>query len=274
MTAILIVEDNQPLSRSYQEFLKPLGYNVSAADRGEVAWIAIQSSPPALVLLDLHLPDMLGLELIKRAKRDGLPCSFVVITSDGSIEQAIEAIRVGADDFIVKPANADRLRVTIANAVKRNKLEEQVRSYCEEAGRQGLGRMLGSSLAMQAVYRIVSSAAPSKATVFITGPSGTGKELCAEAIHTLSPRAGQPFVALNCAAIPKDLMESEIFGHVKGAFTGASAARTGAAGRADGGTLFLDEICEMELDLQSKLLRFIQTQSYQKVGGSTQERTC
>jgi two-component system repressor protein LuxO len=195
----------------------------------------------------------------------------VVVTSDGSVDQAVEAIRAGAEDFIVKPASADRLRLTLANTIKRNRLEEEVRSFREEAARQGLGRMIGNSLAMQAAYQIVSAAAPSKATVFVTGQSGTGKELCAEAIHSLSPRADKPFIALNCAAIPRELIESEIFGHVKGAFTGAAAERIGAAGRADGGTLFLDEICEMGIDLQSKLLRFIQTETYQKVGSSRQE---
>ncbi len=272
MPSILIVEDNEPLSRSYQEFLKPLGYHVSAVAAGEPAWAAMRKAPPSVVLLDLHLPDMNGLDLIARAHEEGLPSSFVVVTSDGSVDQAVEAIRAGAEDFIVKPATADRLRVTLANAVKRNRLEEEVQSFREEVARQSLGRMIGGSLAMQVVYRIVSAAATSKATVFITGQSGTGKELCAEAIHSLSPRADKPFIALNCAAIPRELIESEIFGHVKGAFTGAAAERIGAAGRSDGGTLFLDEICDMGIELQSKLLRFIQTETYQKVGSSKQER--
>ncbi|WP_455374313.1 sigma-54-dependent transcriptional regulator [Limibacillus halophilus] len=272
MANILIVEDNEPLSRSYLEFIKPLGYGVTACASGEAAWQSMQEAPPSVVLLDLHLPDMIGLDLIARAREEGLPCSFVVVTSDGSVDQAVEAIRAGAEDFIVKPATPDRLRITLANAVKRHSLEAEVRSFRDESARESLGRMRGGSLAMQTVYRIVTAAARSKATVFITGQSGTGKELCAEAIHSLSPRAEKPFIALNCAAIPAELIESEIFGHVKGAFTGAAAERIGAAGRADGGTLFLDEICEMNIDLQSKLLRFIQTETYQKVGASKQER--
>ena len=136
----------------------------------------------------------------------------------------------------------------------------------------GFESFIGSSMAMQGVYRIIESAAPSTATVFITGESGTGKELCAEAVHQLSPRKEAPFIALNCAAIPKDLMESEIFGHVKGAFTGALSERQGASALADGGTLFLDELCEMDLDLQSKILRFIQSGTFQKVGSSKQEK--
>jgi DNA-binding NtrC family response regulator len=254
------------------EFLRCIGPEVSLAETGEAAWEMMTKAPPSVVLLDLHLPDMNGLELLTRAQAEGLPTSFVVVTADGSISQAVEAMRAGAEDFVVKPASPDRLRVTVQNALKRQALESQVRTYQEQLDRKGLGKIIGASLPMQAVYRIVESAAPSKATVFITGKSGTGKELCAEAIHSLSPRASKPFVALNCAAIPRELVESEIFGHVKGAFTGAAEGRVGAAGQAKGGTLFLDEICELAIDLQSKLLRFIQTGTYQRVGSSKTEK--
>jgi len=160
--------------------------------------------------------------------------------------------------------------VTLQNALEKHILQNGI-GQLREAFRSGFHGFIGTSLARQSVYRIIDSAAPSKATVFITGESGTGKEVCADAIHQQSPRRSKPFIALNCAAIPRDLMESEIFGHVKGAFTGASNERKGAALQANGGTLFLDEICEMDLDLQSKLLRFIQTGKIQKVGGSTTE---
>lgn len=272
MSRILIVEDNRPLANSFAEILRDVASAVSIVETGEAAWEMMEKIPPAVVLLDLHLPDMNGLEVLSRAQSASLPTAFVVITADGSISQAVEAMRAGADDFVVKPASPDRLRTTVQNALKRQALEIEVRTYREQLDRKGLGKIIGASLPMQTVYRIVQSAAPSEATVFITGKSGTGKELCAEAIHALSSRADKPFVALNCAAIPRELIESEIFGHVKGAFTGASGERVGAAGQAKGGTLFLDEICELAFDLQSKLLRFIQTGTYQRVGSSKTEK--
>ncbi|MEP4257746.1 MAG: sigma-54 dependent transcriptional regulator, partial [Rhizobiaceae bacterium] len=166
------------------------------------------------------------------------------------------------------PFDKARLEVTLKNILKKQKLEETVQQYEKVYKRDQFHRMIGASLPMQNVYRIAESAGKSNASVFITGESGTGKELCSEALHAESPRASAPFITLNCAAIPRDLIESEIFGHVKGAFTGASAARDGAALRASGGTLFLDEIGEMPLDLQSKLLRLIQSGTFTPVGGS------
>jgi two-component system repressor protein LuxO len=214
---------------------------------------------------------MNGMDILKRIAEQGIPTTTIVVTAQGSIQVAIEAMRLGAYDFLVKPFAGDRLLVTVRNALERGRLEEIVTTYREQIDRRGFQGIIGSSLAMQAVYRIIESAAPSRASVFITGESGTGKELCAEAVHRQSPRAKRPFVALNCAAIPKDLIESEIFGHVKGAFTGATADRDGAAAQARGGTLFLDEICEMDISLQSKLLRFIQTGTFQKVGANKPE---
>ncbi len=184
---------------------------------------------------------------------------------------AVEAMREGAADFIVKPFAADRLVYTLRNVLERRRLSRVVENLEQEFDRGEFGGFIGGSLAMQAVYQMIDKAAPSSATVFITGESGTGKELCAEAIHEMSPRAKRPFIVINCAAIPKDLMESEIFGHVKGAFTGAVRDRDGAAKLADGGTLFLDEICEMDPNLQTKLLRFVQTGAFQRVGDGRQE---
>lgn len=193
------------------------------------------------------------------------------LLSNGSVDVAVEAMRFGAFDFLTKPFDGKRLCATARNALKHQQLSSLVAQYRENFERSSFAGFIGASMAMQAVYRIIESAAPSKATVFITGESGTGKEVCAEAIHQCSPRRDQPFIALNCAAIPHDLMESEIFGHVKGSFTGAQGDRKGAASLADGGTLFLDEICEMDLDLQSKLLRFIQTGTLQRVGSGKLE---
>jgi two-component system repressor protein LuxO len=175
-------------------------------------------------------------------------------------------MKEGALDFLTKPFSADRLRVTVRNALERRKLESQVAAIQEETGRDRFCSFIGQSMAMQSIYRIVQNAAASKATVFVTGESGTGKELCADALHKLSRRREKPFVAINCAAIPRDLLESEVFGHAKGAFTGATADRAGAALQANGGTLFLDEICEMDLGLQAKMLRFLQTGTVQRVG--------
>lgn len=177
-------------------------------------------------------------------------------------------MRLGAADFLLKPFNPERFIYTLRNAHERHKLTRIVKTFEAAFDRREYEGFIGTSLAMQAVYKTIDAAAPSSASIFITGESGTGKEVCAEAIHARSKRSANPFIALNCAAIPKDLMESEIFGHTKGSFTGASADRDGAATMADGGTLFLDEICEMDQGLQAKLLRFIHSGTFQKVGSS------
>jgi DNA-binding NtrC family response regulator len=211
---------------------------------------------------------MNGMDILKQVTENQLPCEIIVITAHGSVDIAVDAMQSGAFDFLVKPFDAKRLLVTVENALEHQALQQQVQTYRDNFDRTHYEGFIGESLPMQSVYRIIDSAAGSQATVFVTGESGTGKEVCAAAIHQRSPRASRPFIALNCGAIPKDLMESEIFGHVKGAFTGAHNAREGAALQADGGTLFLDEICEMDLDLQTKLLRFIQSGMIQPVGSS------
>jgi DNA-binding NtrC family response regulator len=269
---ILLVEDSPSLGRVYTDYLSNGPYEVLAVEYGKDALAALEEFVPDAVLLDLRLPDMDGMEILKHITDKGIPAAVIVITAHGSINLSVEAMRLGAHDFLVKPFNADRLLVTLHNALDRLRLTRIVESYKEDVGQTQFQRFIGASLPMQAVYRIIKSAAPSAATVMITGESGTGKELCAEAVHTLSPRSDKPFIVINCAAIPRDLMESEIFGHVKGAFTGATSDREGAASRANGGTLFLDEICEMGLDLQTKLLRFIQTGSFVKVGGNSTEQ--
>ncbi|WP_207455883.1 sigma-54 dependent transcriptional regulator [Azospirillum sp. SYSU D00513] len=271
-TPVLLVEDTPSLARVYAEFLKKASHAVELVDTGTAALKALEDGAPRVVLLDLELPDMNGMEVLRRIEAQALPCAVIVITAHGSVSAAVEAMRCGAYDFLAKPFSADRLTVTVRNAQERLRLKQIVETYRQDLGRVRYHGFIGSSLAMQAVYRIIDSAASSRATVFITGESGTGKEVCAEAIHRQSPRAAKPFVAINCGAIPKDLMESEIFGHVKGAFTGAVADRPGAAARADGGTLFLDEICEMAPDLQTKLLRFIQTGTFTPVGGTALEK--
>lgn len=271
-TRVLLVEDTVPLARTYEAYLSNEPYDVTHVETGAGAMAALTGDMPDVVLLDLMLPDMDGLSILKHISTQGLPIAVIVITANASLNTAIEAMRLGALDFLVKPFTADRLQVTLSNALERQHLTQIVETYRNEIDRHQYQGFIGSSLAMQGVYRTIDSVAKSKATVFITGESGTGKEVCAEAIHKQSPQAKGPFIALNCGAIPKDLMESEIFGHVKGAFTGAVADRDGAARRAHGGTLFLDEICEMDMGLQTKLLRFIQTNAFQKVGGSQMEK--
>ena len=268
---VLLVEDTRSLAVVYEQYLVQDGYDVLLADCGQQALAQLLASPPPVVLLDLELPDMSGMAILQQITEQQLPCSVVVITAHGSVDVAVEAMRCGAFDFLTKPFDGKRLCATARNALKHQQLSSLVAQYRENFERSSFAGFIGASMAMQAVYRIIESAAPSKATVFNTGESGTGKEVCAEAIHQCSPRRDQPFIALNCAAIPHDLMESEIFGHVKGSFTGAQGDRKGAASLADGGTLFLDEICEMDLDLQSKLLRFIQTGTLQRVGSGKVE---
>ncbi len=266
-----MVEDMRSLARTYTEYLKDEPVELIHVETGGAGFAELEKQLPDAILLDLVLPDISGLEILKRVHQKNLPVAVVVITAHGSVSTAVEAMRLGAFDFLIKPFNAERLRVTLNNALEHRRLARIVQVYRDSDRDQYFG-FIGRSPVMQAVYRIIDSAAESKATVFITGESGTGKEVCAEAIHSRSNRSGRPFVALNCGAIPRDLMESEVFGHTIGAFTGAVAEREGAARRADGGTLFLDEICELDPDLQTKLLRFVQTSSFQKVGGSETEK--
>ena len=268
---VLIVEDSAALAEVYAGYLRDEPYVVTHVWDGTSAMSYLERSPPEALLLDLRLPDMDGMDILKHVHRQQMSTSVVIITGHGSVDAAVDAMRYGAFDFIEKPFNAKRLTVTLRNALDRQRLTALVDSIREDFQREHYHGFIGGSLQMQTVYRIIDSAAPSKATVFITGESGTGKEVCAQAIHRQSQRREAPFVALNCGAIPRDLMESEIFGHVKGAFTGAVKERVGAAGQADSGTLFLDEIAEMDLDLQTKLLRFVQTSTYQKVGGTRLE---
>ncbi|MBJ7538264.1 sigma-54-dependent transcriptional regulator [Marinomonas transparens] len=270
--SILIIEDSPTLSKLYKSYLEDQSYQLALVDTGQDALNSISQHTYDIVLLDLQLPDMNGIDILKSIHQRKLPCSVIIITSHGSVESVVETMSYGALDYLEKPFNANRLLTTVQNALKNTQLEKQLQTLKDNFERNKFVGFVGQSTPMQRVYNIIESAAPSKATVFVTGESGTGKEVCAEAIHKLSPRKGQPLVALNCGAIPKDLMESEIFGHIKGAFTGAVAPRQGAAERANKGTLFLDEICEMDMDLQVKLLRFIQTGTYQKVGSSEMQK--
>jgi two-component system, repressor protein LuxO len=251
--------------------LKGLDVDLVDAETGARAVASLEETIPDVVLLDIELPDTNGLDILRKIRARNLASAVIVVTAHGSVKVAVEAMREGAYDFIIKPFPPDRLIVTVKNALERQQLQTLAKANEVAKGGQFHG-LLGASLPMRAVYHVIENAASSRATVFITGESGTGKELCAEAIHQLSPRRTGPFVAVNCGAIPRELMESEMFGHVKGAFTGAVGNREGAVSRAKGGTLFLDEICEMDLSLQVKLLRVIQSGEFQKVGGAEVEQ--
>lgn len=264
MQPVLLVEDTSSLAMLYGAVLARAGHPVDHAATLAEARARCARGMPRVMLLDLQLPDGDGLDLL--ASLSGANCRVIVITANGSINRAVQAMRGGAFDFLVKPFDESRLVAAVENALSaRGAVEPEDAPATESAGFEGF---IGRSAAMDEIYRMVRAIGRSTATVFITGESGTGKEVCARAIHAVSNRAKRPFVPLNCAAIPRDLLESEVFGHLKGAFTGALSDKPGAAAVADGGTLFLDEICEMDLSLQTKLLRFLQTSTIQPVGAA------
>jgi len=268
---VLLIEDTAALAAAYAMHLGNEGISVDTASRGGEAREMLARSVYAVVLLDLQLPDADGLDILREIAESGNDTRVIVITADASLDRVVAAMRMGAHDYLAKPIPPSRLLVTVRNALELLKLRRQISSLQQEAPRQGFQGFVGGSRPMQVVYQAIENVAQSRATVFIRGESGTGKEVCAEAIHRAGPRQAMPFVAINCGAIPRDLMESEIFGHVKGAFTGAISSRDGAATLAHGGTLFLDEICEMDIAVQTKLLRFLQTGTIQRVGSQITE---
>ncbi|MBL3577123.1 sigma-54-dependent Fis family transcriptional regulator [Rhodovulum sulfidophilum] len=267
---LLMIEDTPSLQMIYETVLRNAGYKVVSASTAEEGLAAFRELKPPVVLLDLMLPDRPGQELLQEFLSLAPETRVIVVTANGSINRAVEAMRAGAYEFLLKPFNEQRFLHAVETALaERGAVREPptpappVRTTPEPPT-----GFVGSSPQMVAVYDRIASVGRSKATVFITGESGTGKEICAQAVHAASARADGPFVPLNCAAIPRDLLESEVFGHLKGAFTGALADKPGAAAVADGGTLFLDEICEMDMGLQTKLLRFLQTSTVQPIGAS------
>ncbi len=273
---VLLIEDTMSLQLLYRAVIAATGCEVEVAATAEQGLATFAATRPPVVLLDLLLPDRDGLALMQDMLQLNPGVRIVVITANGSINRAVEAMRAGAQDFLVKPVEEARLLLAVENAL-RGGAPARPRSAAaaprtEAPSPRALtitgSDFVGSSDAMCRVQGKIQSVAPSMATVFITGESGTGKELCALAVHRQSARAGGPFIALNCGAIPQDLLESEVFGHIKGSFTGAISDKPGAAAAADGGTLFLDEVCEMVPALQTKLLRFLQTSTVQPVGAT------
>ena len=271
---LLLIEDTPSLQMVYRSVLQTAGYEVKAAATAAEGMRLFQETGATTILLDLMLPDRDGLGLMQDMLAMRSSANIIVITANASINKAVEAMRAGAYDFLVKPFDEARFLGAVENA---SGIKNPARvAQPPQGARPPLAAeapvrdevFIGTSPVMQQVHAKIRSVAPSMATVFITGESGTGKELCALAIHAGSPRGTGPFIALNCGAIPQDLLESEVFGHIKGSFTGAISDKPGAAAAADGGTLFLDEICEMAPALQTKLLRFLQTSTVQPVGAT------
>ncbi|MGL4320897.1 MAG: sigma-54-dependent transcriptional regulator [Paracoccaceae bacterium] len=269
--SVLLVEDTSSLLMIYRSIVTKAGHTVHTATTAAEAMTAFAQHAPQVVLLDLELPDRDGQSVLEDILAAAPGTIVIVLTANGSINRAVAAMRSGAHDFLVKPIDETRLIAAVENATGSPPAARGTGKALMQAGLQAgpaAQMFIGSSDVMARLQDKIQSVATSMATVFITGESGTGKELAALAVHGNSPRAEGPFIALNCGAIPQDLLESEVFGHVKGSFTGAIADKPGAAAAADGGTLFLDEVCEMALPLQTKLLRFLQTSTVQPVGAT------
>jgi len=269
MTPLLLVEDTPSLQMVYESVLRGAGYEVVSAGTAAEGLDRFKQLKPDVVLLDLMLPDRPGQELLQEFLSINPKANVIVVTANGSINRAVEAMRAGAFDFLLKPFNEQRFLNAVENALADSTTAPKRKSRQQRPNDVALASFVGRSPPMEDVYARIQSVGQSMATIFITGESGTGKEICAQAVHAASNRAQGPFVPLNCGAIPSDLLESEVFGHLKGSFTGAISDKPGAAAVADGGTLFLDEICEMDLNLQTKLLRFLQTSMIQPVGAPT-----
>ena len=267
MNKILVIDDEERLCWALEKGLRQEGYQVITATRGKEGLELIQNETPSLVILDLKMPDMDGLEVLVKAK-DLIPkLPVIMITAHGSIDTAIEAMKLGAVDYITKPFDLDELKIIVKQALMVSRLLEEVVFLRSELNKKH-GRILGNSPAIQEVNSLIERVADSNATVLITGESVTGKEVTALSIHKLSYRRDKSYVPINCAALPESLLESELFGHEKGAFTGAVVRKIGRFELADKGTLFLDEITEMPLSMQVKLLRVLQEREFERVGGT------
>jgi two-component system response regulator HydG len=270
-TRILIVDDDDAARSALESLLRAAGYVVEQAVDGEEALARAASTPPDVVVTDLNMPKLDGIALLGKLHAQDVDLPVIVLTSSDRVTDAVAAMRAGAADFLTKPLDFEALDLVIDRALQRRELRveaENLRRQVRERDGGGLQGLTGASPAMQRVYRVAKQVAGSRATVLITGESGTGKGELARAVHALSPRVKKPFVALHCAALAETLLESELFGHEKGAFTGADRRRIGRFEQADGGTLFLDEIGEIPPMTQVKLLQVLQERSVQRVGGS------
>ncbi|MDO3379604.1 sigma-54-dependent transcriptional regulator [Geoalkalibacter halelectricus] len=267
--SLLIIEDDVSLRRVLEFSLEEAGYQVLTAPDGQAGLELFREARPPLVITDIAMPGMSGYEVLKTIKEESPETLVVVITAFGSVEKAVDAMKIGAYDYLTKPFGRDELRLVVAKALAFRGLQEENARLREELHeRVDFSSIVGISEKMQQVFDMVRRVANTEATVLLLGESGTGKELVAGAIHHGSERAAGPLVPVNCAAIPHELLESELFGHVRGAFTGAVRDRSGKFAQADGGTLFLDEVGELPADLQPKLLRALQERVIEPVGGS------
>jgi DNA-binding NtrC family response regulator len=265
---ILIADDERHIAEGLQMLLADDGYEVDVATDGQAAWELIEKGGYALVLADLRMPEVDGLELFTRMRGAKIPSEMIIITGQGSVDTAKEAMREGAYDYLEKPLKIDRLKELIPKAVEKYEVKQANRLLEERlANLTRFGDLIGQSEEMRQIYGTIEAAAPSSASMLIVGESGTGKELVARAIHDKSTRKKGPFIAINCAAFPREILENELFGHEKGAFTGALNEKPGCFELADGGTLFLDEIAEMEPDIQVKLLRALEQRAFRRLGG-------
>lgn len=270
---ILVIDDDTSLRRVVEYTLLEEGYEVLVAASGEEGMELFAEWQPVLVITDMKMPGMSGFEVLKEIKARSAETLVIIVTAFGEVEVAVKAMKLGAYDFITKPLSRDELKYTVKKALQMRGLAEENRQLREKlSGRDELNNLVGSSPKMEQVFASVRKVADTEATVLITGESGTGKELVARALHALSSRRNAPFVAINCAAIPRDLLESELFGHVKGAFTGAVKDRPGKFLLANGGTLFLDEVGELPMELQPKLLRALQERTVEPLGGGKAQK--
>ncbi len=270
MARLLVVEDERAIQLALSGLLRKDGHEVGVAGSGDEAIAQLRTEPWDLVLTDLSLgrgPS--GMDVLQAAKSLRPETAVVMITAHGSEKLAVQAMKAGAEDYVPKPFDNDELRLVVQRALERTRLARENRMLLERIGRDvGFESLIGSGPAMRRVFETIQKVAETDLTVLVRGESGTGKELVAQALHHRSPRRDRPFVAVNCAAISRELVESELFGHEKGAFTGADARRIGRFEAADGGTIFLDEIGDMPLETQSKVLRVLQERSFERVGGT------
>jgi len=268
---ILVVDDDRTIREGLSRVLAGEGYEVETAEDAEAALRRLPALAPEIIITDLSLPGKSGLDLISEVGELGIETTLIVLTGYGSIDTAVEATRLGAYDYLEKPVDRKRLTTIVRKGLERATLRKEVLHLRREMERSGrFQELVGHSAPMREVYRLIEQIAPTSAPVLVVGESGTGKELAARTIHAMSPRSSSRLVAINCAAIPETLLESEIFGHEKGSFTGATSSRAGCFELAHEGTLLLDEIGEMPIDLQSKLLRVLEDGIVRRVGGSTE----
>ncbi len=265
---VLIVEDETATRIGLTELVSAWGFLTDEAADGEAAFQKVTTFRPAIIVTDLVMPHMDGLQLLRALKDQLTDISIIILTAQGTVDTAVEAIKEGAFDYLTKPVDTQRLRILLDKAVERQETLREVKELRRQLRDQGsYGRIVGNSPGIRGIYRVIEQSAPTNASVLVWGESGTGKELVAQTIHSLSPRAAFPYVGINCAAIPETLLESEIFGHEKGAFTGAQDRRLGCFELAHRGTLFLDEISEMMPATQAKLLRVLQERTFRRLGG-------